>query len=261
MWSCICDLLVIYEKWGVYTSLAGVIRKRNSFSSLNWRSSMGSIDLGNELSNTHRYCRDFYCIADWTFSFVIVGVHQPLVGILRRPNSREGAATKQQCTRKHSHGNYPGARQQFHGNHSQQPMASGPSSHHSNNSSRNPYQSGHQKKNNSHMVDVHQRHKHLNSQNIDPPSYTQMYPRTSSRLTDNSQRHLDDSGYYGHHGHGGQKGSMPSSDGYNSNKSRASATTDSCDMYTDNASSTSGSYVLDGKDLQEVNELSSPVVV
>ena len=95
---------------------------------------------------------------------------------------------------------------------------------------------------------------------MDPPSYAQMYPRSSSRMTDNSHKHLDDSGYYGHHVHS-NKGSMPSSDGYSTNKSRASAATDSCDMYTDNASSTSGSYVLDNKDLQDANELSSAVVV
>ena len=186
------------------------------------------------------------------------------MGILRRPNSREGAATKQQCTRRHSHSNYPVVRH-FQGNNGQQPMITGPSSHHGNrgshDASRNPYhQNAHLNKNNSHLVDVHQRHKHLNPQNVDPPSYAQMYARSSSRLTDNSQRHLDDSGFYGHHGHS-NKGSIPSLDGYNSNKSRASATTDSCDIYTDNASSTSGSYVLDGKDLQDVNELSSPVVV
>lgn len=106
-------------------------------------------------------------------------------------------------------------------------------------------------------MDVHQRHKQLGSQNsIDPPTYAHMYPRTSSRMTEHSQRPLDDSGYYGHQVPSNRNGRI-SSDGYNSNKSRASATTDSCDMYTDNASSTSGSYVLDNKDLQDAAELAA----
>ena len=212
-------------------------------------------------------------VSDSIFSFVIAGLHQPLVGILRKPNSRDGAVTKQQCTRRHSHGNYPGVRQgqqQHHSNHNQQPISSGHSSHHSNQGSKvlpwqeahyasrqngNPYVAdGYQNKNSSHGVHVPQRHKQLGSQNKEPTNYSQIYPVSSSRLTESSHRHLDDSGYYGHQVHS-NKGGMPNSDGYNSLKSRASANTD--DMYTDNASSTSGSYILDNKDLQDLNELSS----